>query len=79
MDAHSALLMPQGTHRPIEEAAMIPTYTPIRPLIRCVFAAAALVATLACGAFVDGLARGYMSEAQQVAITPLVASGGPTR
>jgi len=55
------------------------TYAPIRPLIRCVFAAAALVATLACGAVVDGLARGYGSDAQQASATPLVASAKPTR
>jgi hypothetical protein len=33
------------------------TYIPIRPLFRCLFAAAALSATLGCGVFIDSLAR----------------------
>jgi hypothetical protein len=31
-------------------------YMPIRPLFRCLFAVAALTATLTCGALIDSLA-----------------------
>jgi hypothetical protein len=59
---------------------MNPNYTPIRPLIRCVFVAAAIAATLVCGAFVDGLARAYSSEALQAdSAQQQVASAEPAR
>jgi hypothetical protein len=43
------------------------TFTPTRPLIRIVFAAFALAATLATGAFIDALARSYSIQGQQIA------------
>lgn len=46
---------------------MTPNYAPVQPLLRCAFVAAALAATLACGAFIDGLARDYPAEALQAA------------
>jgi len=42
-------------------------FNPTRPLIRFAFAAVALSAMLATGAFIDALARGYSIEGQQVA------------
>jgi hypothetical protein len=58
---------------------MDPNYTPTRPVLRCAFAAAALAATLACAAFVDGLARGYVEEALLAAAPQHVASAGTAR
>jgi hypothetical protein len=58
---------------------MNPSYTPIRPVIRCLFATAALATTILCGAFVDGLARGYTSEALHAAAAQQIASAEPTR
>jgi hypothetical protein len=53
----SEALLAKVFHRHDEESTMNATYIPIRPLFRCLFAAAALSATLGCGAFIDGLAR----------------------
>jgi len=52
------------------------SYTPIRPFIRCILAAAAVAATLASGALVDGLARAYAPDALQAAATQRLASAG---
>jgi hypothetical protein len=56
---------------------MTQKYAPVQPLLRCTFVAAALAATLACGAFIDGLARDYPAEALQakaVQRTPVAAN-----
>lgn len=42
-------------------------YNPTRPLLRVVFAAMALTATIASGAFIEGLARSYAVDAAQTA------------
>ena len=50
-------------------------FKPTRPIARSVFAAAAVVATLLTGAFIDGLARTYSSEGLQFAHTqPIVVA-----
>jgi hypothetical protein len=36
-------------------------YTPVGPLLRCLFAVAALSATLTCGRFIDWLAHSQTS------------------
>lgn len=54
-------------------------YTPIRPLIRCTLATAALAATVASWSFIDGLARAYATEALHATGTEQVASAQPTR
>ena len=48
-------------------------YTPTRPILRTVFVAIALVATLATGAAIDGLAQHYATNAV-VPGTTIVAS-----
>jgi hypothetical protein len=50
-----------------EVTQMKPNYAPVQPLPRCAFVVAALAATLACGAFIDGLAHDYSAEALQAA------------
>jgi hypothetical protein len=42
-------------------------YTPVRPLLRCLFAMAALSATLTCGVFIDWLAHCEASGSVQEA------------
>lgn len=48
-----------------------PGFEPSSPLLRTVFAAAALMATLATGDFIDALARGYGTTA------PLTVQSAP--
>ena len=42
-------------------------YTPTRPMHRLAIALVAVAATLTVCAFIDGLARGYSLEGQQIA------------
>ncbi len=44
-------------------------YKPTRPLLRVVFAAMALTATIASAAFIEGLVRSYTVDAGQTAGT----------
>ncbi len=44
-------------------------YKPTRPLLRAVFAAMALTATIASAAFIEGLVRSYTVDAGQTAGT----------
>jgi len=54
---------------------MTKPFKPTRPTTRSAFAAAAIVAALATGAFIDGLARTYSSEGLQFAHTqPIVVA-----
>jgi hypothetical protein len=53
---------------------MTTNYAPARPLLRFVFAAAALMATLACGAFIDELAQVVPADTLQAVAMPQLAA-----
>lgn len=50
-------------------------YTPVRPLLRCLFAGTALSATLICGVFIDWLAHSEASGNFRVAAAQGVKAG----
>jgi hypothetical protein len=52
-----------------KESQMNATYSPIRPMIRSAFAAAAVAITLSLGGLIDALAQHYAVDGQQVAAT----------
>jgi hypothetical protein len=61
---------PNGSDDPTEEECAMNNHLQVpfkAPFIRCGFAAAAIVMTLAVAAIIDGLAKHYSGEANQLA------------
>jgi len=53
-------------------------FSPMRLLLRAVFAAAALLATVGTGIFIDGLAHRYSLDGQQASVVrPMTVAAVP--